>query len=50
VTGSENIALVGDIRSVESVRVRGNRSVKENTARQCIHEYEIQGDGVGDEQ
>ena len=35
--GSENIALVGDIRSAESVRVGGDRNVKENTARQCIH-------------
>ena len=34
---SENIALIRNIRSVESVRVRGNKSVKENMARQCIH-------------
>jgi len=36
--GSENIALVGDIGSVESVRVRGDRNVKENIARQCIYQ------------
>jgi len=33
--GSENIALIRNIRSAESVRVGGNRSVKENTGRQC---------------
>jgi len=35
--GSGNIALIGDIGSVENVRVGGNRGVKENKARQCIH-------------
>ena len=32
--GSENIALIRNIRSAESARVRGNRSMKENTGRQ----------------
>jgi len=36
--GSENIELIRNIGSAEHVRVRGNRSAKENTARQCIHE------------
>ena len=35
--GSENIVLIRNIGSAESVRVRGNRSAKENTAKQCIH-------------
>jgi len=48
--GSENIALIRNIRSAESASIRGNRSVKENTARQCIHEYETQGGSVGEEQ
>ena len=38
--GVRNIVLIRNIRSVESARVRGNRSAKENTARQCIYEYE----------
>ena len=48
--GSENIALIRNNGSAESVRVGGNRSVKEITARQCIHEYETQGGTVREEQ
>jgi len=33
-----NIELIRNIVSVESVRVGSNRSAKETTARQCIHE------------
>ena len=47
---SENIVLITNVRSVESVRVGGNRSVKENTERQCIHELETQECRVGKEQ
>jgi len=36
--GSENIAIIRNVGSEESVRVRGNRIAKENTARQCMHE------------
>ena len=32
--GVRNIALIRNVRSVESVRVRGNRSAKEKTGRQ----------------
>ena len=39
--GSENIALIRNIRSVESVRVGGNRSVKENTASRVREEQEM---------
>jgi len=35
--GSENIALIGDNRSVGNVRVRGNGGARENIAKQCIH-------------
>ena len=48
--GSENIALIRNIGSVKSARVGGNKSVKENTARQCIYEYESQGGSVGEDQ
>jgi len=37
-TGSGNIALIGDIRSVGNVRVGGNGVARENIANQCIYE------------
>ena len=48
--GSENIALIRNIRSAESVSVGGNGGAKENTARKCIHELETQEGRVGKEQ
>ena len=35
--GVGNIALIGDIRSVENVRVGGNGGMRVNIAKLCIH-------------
>jgi len=36
-TELRHIAFIGNVRSAGDARVRGNRDVRENIAKQCVH-------------